>query len=1441
MKHLRLVTALAVLASILVISAPARAADANLAPFGTASATSAENAGLGADKAIDGDPATRWSSAWSDPQSLTVDLGAAAAVSGVTLVWEPAYATGYQVALSLDGTTWNTVYETAAGDGGTDEIKGLTGTARYVRMTGLSRVGTYGYSLYELQVFGTFTEQAVTLGVPGADLPEAGTRTVPVRLNKPAGTEVTVRYTSVDGTAVAGSDYVAASGTLTFPPGTVEQTITLKGVDDGIHENAETFDLTLSDATPTGTLIPRATIPVTITDDDAAPIDGPQRVVDDFEAGVPGGLNGVSVAAADRPGAGAGNRAVSLTGGTRALAPAQDWSGFDGIAFWFKGTGSGERTTVVVTESGGEAWSAAFTDSVAGWRQVRVPFRDLTRPDGELSLAAVQSWGLTRAAGTVVLDDVVVYQQVRTIDAFDGEVPFTAAPGPGIFTFGSNGPDNPTLSIRADRPREGAPAGNKTLHADYNITGWGGIVHNVSYDTDPQDWSGFAGIRFWWYGQNLAPLPPNSGPRIFFEVKDGGANGEASELWNVSFTDDWQGWHLVELPFSQFQYRGDYQPVGGIDHVLTLTRAWGYAITLPAGKAGAIDLDELQVYGVAPLPPLALIDTAPPVVEVEEGQTATVKVVLTTPDGAPLPEPVTVRYATGAGTADPRNDYQATSGELAFPAGTASGTTKTFPVLTKKDRNGETAETVPISLRSDRAAVLSDLSTVVIRAHGLPYLNKALPLRVRVEDLLGRMTLDEKIGQMTQAERNALRKQSDIATYNLGSLLSGGGSVPTPNTPAAWADMIDAYQLRTRQTRLQIPFIYGVDAVHGHNNVIGATMLPHNVGLGATRSPALVERTGKVTATEVRATGVPWDFAPCLCVSRDERWGRSYESYGEDPALVTQLNTVITGMQGRDLTRNDTVLATAKHFVGDGGTTYGSSTTGSYTTDQGVTQLTPEELWSVHISPYVDAVERGVGTVMPSYSSVDFPGDEAGPVKMHGNAELITNVLKGQLGFDGFVISDWQAIDQLPGDYASDVRTSINAGLDMIMVPSQYTVFEQTLRAEVDAGRVPLSRIDDAVSRILRQKFRLGLFEKPYADRTNIAKVGGAEHRAVARDAAAKSQVLLKNSGNVLPLRKDAKVYVAGSNSDDLGNQLGGWSISWQGSSGNITSGTTILAGIRQVAPGATVTHSVDASAPTTGSDVGVVVVGERPYAEGVGDVGNGHTLRLNAADRTAIDRVCAAMPCAVLVVSGRPLVISDQLDAMDAVVASWLPGSEGAGVADVLFGDRPFTGRLPVTWPRSEDQLPINVGDATYDPQFAYGWGIRTDRPRERLLAVKADLAGARDPLAKAAALALEQAADPRRWNADGTVRDAAGVQTLTMVAVGLMGATPAGTYERVDTVVSVLRGLAQAELVRLGTRAPAGAVTATAEADHLLASGKPVQAGARLAYAYWWASSVR
>ncbi|HEY8547877.1 MAG TPA: glycoside hydrolase family 3 N-terminal domain-containing protein [Acidimicrobiales bacterium] len=714
---------------------------------------------------------------------------------------------------------------------------------------------------------------------------------------------------------------------------------------------------------------------------------------------------------------------------------------------------------------------------------------------------------------------------------------------------------------------------------------------------------------------------------------------------------------------------------------------------------------------------------------VDEGASVEVGVTVTTDDGGPLPADAEVAYTTDA-------DVAPAAGTVRFPAGTPSGTTQAVTLAAPADATAETAQATTLEV-GDEAA------TLVINAHGFPYLDKRQPVHRRVEDLLSRMTLEEKIGQMTQAERGAVFDDPTlIAEWQLGSVLSGGGSTPPDNTPEGWLHMVNEFQAQALTTRLQIPLIYGVDAVHGHGNLYGATVFPHNIGLGATRDPDLVEDIGAATAAEVRATGIPWNFSPCICVTRDERWGRSYESFGEDPNLVAQMTSIIDGLQGRRLSDDDSVLATAKHYAGDGNTRFDEAVAEAneglppdqqgYTIDQGVMVTSRRDFLRLAYAPYVPAIQReDVGSVMPSFSSVDWVEDGVGnPIKMHANRDLITGLLKRDTRFDGFVVSDWEGIHQIPDPSAPDeagltpykVRTGVNAGIDMFMEPNTARQFEELLLAEVQAGRVSRARIDDAVRRILTKKFELGLFERPFASDDNLDVVGSAEHRALAREAVAKSQVLLRNKRNVLPLRRSGNIYVAGRNADNIGNQAGGWTIQWQGVSGDALPGTTILEGIREVAPAANVTYSADASAPMDDADVGIVVVGETPYAEGFGDVDGPEwpwgtpeqmeekSLSLQPGDKAVIDKVCDAVPtCVVLIVSGRTQIVTDQLGKMDALVASWLPGSEGAGVADVLFGRRPFTGKLPVSWPRSESQVPINIGDRHYDPLFPYGFGLTT------------------------------------------------------------------------------------------------------------------------------------
>ncbi|MBN1964211.1 MAG: glycoside hydrolase family 3 C-terminal domain-containing protein, partial [Anaerolineae bacterium] len=588
-----------------------------------------------------------------------------------------------------------------------------------------------------------------------------------------------------------------------------------------------------------------------------------------------------------------------------------------------------------------------------------------------------------------------------------------------------------------------------------------------------------------------------------------------------------------------------------------------------------------------------------------------------------------------------------------------------------------------------------------------PYLDPNLPIAERVEDLLARMTLEEKIGQMTLVEIGSIRV-NDIAPLALGGLLSGGGGAPPINSPEAWAALVAGYQEQALGSRLGIPLIYGVDAVHGHNNVFGATIFPHNIGLGAANDPDLMREIGRVTALEMAATNIFWNYAPAVPVVQDIRWGRTYESYGERPELVTALAIpYLEGLQGDDLADPLTVAATVKHYVGDGGTTWGSETmTSGAFIDRGDTQVDEATLRAIHLPPYVAAVEAGARVVMASFSAWN-------GTRMHGNTYLLTDVLKNELGFTGFIVSDWAGMDMVAPDYYDAVVASINAGIDMNMVPYDYYRFIDALTEAVENGDVSLERIDDAVRRILTVKFELGLFEHPLSDPALLDEVGSTEHREVAARAVSESLVLLRNEGGLLPFGSDVRtVFLGGVAADDIGIQSGGWTISWQGSEGLITLGTTIFQGIAAAtnASGGTSYYSPTGVFADVADepDVCIAVFGERPYAEYMGD-----TLHLSIPneDLDMIDNMFEVCDTLVgVIVAGRPVIITDYVEDFDALVMAWLPGSEGYAVAMNLFGLRPFTGRLPFTWPLDAADLPFDF--TTLDPAdvlYPFGYGLTT------------------------------------------------------------------------------------------------------------------------------------
>ena len=601
--------------------------------------------------------------------------------------------------------------------------------------------------------------------------------------------------------------------------------------------------------------------------------------------------------------------------------------------------------------------------------------------------------------------------------------------------------------------------------------------------------------------------------------------------------------------------------------------------------------------------------------------------------------------------------------------------------------------------------------------------NKALQNKVNA--LLSVMTLEQKVGQMTQAERTTCSPEQ-AKQFHIGSILSSAGSCPGNNQLQDWVEMNDAYWKASTDKdddHLGIPILYGLDAVHGNNNVKGATVFPHNIGLGAANDTQLIKQIAQVTAKEVLATGVDWTFAPNLAVARDYHWGRNHESFSEDPAIVNSYATkIVQGLQG--VLSEASVMACAKHFVGDGGTHHG--------VDHGDTQLSFEALQALHIRPFECAIKAGVLSIMVSFSSVN--GE-----KCHGNKFLLVDTLKEKMGFEGILVSDMQGIDYLEDDFYLAVARGVNAGIDMFMVPRNWPLFIENLLSHIELGTVPISRIDDAVRRILSVKCAFNLFEKPRPTQrkwSNHASFGSDKHREVARKAVRKSLVLLKNSNKILPLKKHTRILVAGKNAHNIGHQCGGFTVTWQGVSGNeeILGGTSIWQGIKQVSSLAQLSVNGDGlEASSDIHDVAIVVIGEKPYAEGIGDIrvndkiiteagsqingqvkilpASGDSLELNKLypeDLQTIKNITdKGVPVIAILVSGRPLIIEQELNASNAFIAAWLPGSEGQGISDVLFGDYDFSGKLSFSWPQLS-QPKVNKGDKNYNPLFPYGFGLK-------------------------------------------------------------------------------------------------------------------------------------
>ena len=575
-----------------------------------------------------------------------------------------------------------------------------------------------------------------------------------------------------------------------------------------------------------------------------------------------------------------------------------------------------------------------------------------------------------------------------------------------------------------------------------------------------------------------------------------------------------------------------------------------------------------------------------------------------------------------------------------------------------------------------------------------------------IDRLVRSMTLDEKIGQMTQVDYRYLQDITDIKKYFLGSILSGGGATPPKNQPSSWVDLYNSFQRQALNTRLKIPLIYGIDAVHGHNNVVGATIFPHNIGLGCANDSELVRKISTATAAEIRATGLDWTFAPCLAVAQDERWGRTYESFSENSDIVANLGGAsVQGYQNGPSLNNNSVLACAKHYVGDGNTVFGTGGN-NYKIDRGDVVLGEKELRSKYIKPFKESINKGVGSIMISYNS--WKGK-----KLHGHKYLINDVLKNELKFDGIVVSDWAGINEINSDYKTSIIESINAGMDMIMVPGSLNPddhsYDDFIRLAIEStkeGSIPMQRIDDAVSRILRIKKKIGLFDKAIKKPKNTKIVGSKKHRDLARESVRKSLVLLKNENKLLPLGKSGKkIAFVGEHADNIGYQSGGWTITWQGGSGDITPGTSIVDAFKSAARDKNdILYSKDGK-NIPDADMIIVVIGEKPYSEGWGDR---ESLDLSKENKKILKRVKKKnLPYLIILISGRPMIIESELKDCDAFIAAWLPGTEGSGIADVVYGDYNPTGKLSMSWPRSMKQIPINIGDKSYDPLFSFGYGL--------------------------------------------------------------------------------------------------------------------------------------
>ncbi|MGL1936358.1 MAG: glycoside hydrolase family 3 C-terminal domain-containing protein [Fibrobacterales bacterium] len=1323
-------------------------------------ATSSTNEGSNytASKTVDGDATTRWSSDFSDPQWITIDLEAQYQIKSITLDWETAASKAYEIEVSDDNTTWTSIYSTLNGNGGTDNLS-VNGLGRYIRLTGTSRTTEWGHSLFAFDVY----------GLPGVTYDLTVTTVGNGTVTPNQGSFVEGETVGLTATPASGSRFVEWTGDLV---GTNINTTII--MDDhknitALFEEIPTYLVEYSSiGTGSGSITSSISGPlfeegaiVTFT----ASATSDSRFIQ-WSDGVTDPIKTITISAP-----------LTLTAEFMAIPRYTLTTNTSGL-----GTGSVEISPVQSDYIEGALVSlhasAAIGSRFVEWQGALTS----TQVDAQLTMSSDKEV-------TAIFEPIPTYT-ITTSTTGSGTI--ALSPVGGIYNEG----DIITLTAEPTHFWQldswgGALSGSDLTHT---ITITSDLVVSAAFSEIPnQAPIADAGSDQFAYPQNLITLDgsnssdpdfrPNplsytwsqiSGPTIELSdisavnptftptdiatytfaliVSDGDLPSPADQvvitieeevteelIFAVNaggslFTDDNGIVYEADNNYSGGKTASTTKAISGTQNDnLYQTERWGastYAIPATPGEyrieflfaetywtASNKRVFDISAEGNTVINNLDIVNEVGTLTRYD----ITVEDIVVT-DGtlsiefhnASVDQPKISAFRVYK-TADIfyggfSVDTEFGSAPLAVQF-TDQSSDKT--ISWAWDFGDGTTSIVQNPQHTYSANGVFSVSLTITNVHGetvvvtkndLIEISDVNPYEAQADALISQMSLEEKIGQMIQVEYPSV-SHSEIRDYGIGSILGGGSWVPGNNTVTDWSNTIDGAQDAAINSRLGIPMVFAADMVHGHAKLYGATVLPHNIGLGATNNPELVYEMGRITKVEGLAAGVPWNFAPCVAVVRDERWGRTNEGFGETPDINSRMGDMqILGMQGDDGSWEIDMAPSIKHYLGDGGTAWGSSESGRI--NPGVAYLNDAEIRSIHLPPYESAVDLDVASVMISYSS--WHNTETGVERpTHLDGYLINDILKGELGFKGVVLSDWDGISRAGDGYTAwTVADGINAGIDMVMVPSAWKTFRSALIQAHSNGWVSMSRINDAVKRILMMKYRLGLFENPWVKRELHSQVGNSAHRDLARQAVRESLVLLKNENNALPISKNEKVVVVGPWASRIGAQSGGWTIDWQGDIDHNIIGTSIYDGINQL--GNNVWYD-EYGNNLADADVVVVVVGESPYAESQGDHTDGSSSVYLSQNPHAdlVGKVAnSGKKVVTVLLSGRPMIINPEYNASDAFVAAWLPGSEGLGVAEVLFGDYNFSGTLPHSWPESYSQIPINLGDGQ-TPKFIYGYGL--------------------------------------------------------------------------------------------------------------------------------------